>query len=90
MLATLALFHEEITATYMIIAVLLLSYLMVSAVKYPNFKKIGIPKTAIKFTPLVIIGAVMVAVFLPEQTSKLIFLPLVLYAGYGLRRISAG
>lgn len=85
-LATLALFHEEITATYMIIAVLLLSYLMVSAVKYPNFKKIGIPKTAIKFTPLVIIGAVMVAVFLPEQTSKLIFLPLVLYAGYGLQQ----
>lgn len=85
-LATLALFHEEITAPYMIIAMLLLSYLMISGVKYPNFKKIGLPRKAIKYTPLVIIAAVMVAVFLPEQTSKLIFVPLVIYAGYGLKQ----
>lgn len=85
-LATLALFHAEITVPYMMIAMLLLSYLMISSVKYPNFKKIGIPKKAIKFTPIVIIAAVLVAVFFPEQTSMLIFVPLVLYAGYGLKQ----
>ncbi|NMO97542.1 CDP-diacylglycerol--serine O-phosphatidyltransferase [Paenibacillus lemnae] len=85
-LATLALFHEEITAPYMMIAMLLLSYLMISSVMYPNFKKIGLPKKAIKFTPLVIIAAVAVAVFFPEQTSMLIFVPLVLYAGYGIKQ----
>ncbi|MBO2945847.1 CDP-diacylglycerol--serine O-phosphatidyltransferase [Paenibacillus sp. F411] len=85
-LATLALFHEEISAPYMMIAMLLLSYLMISRVKYPNFKKIGLPKKAIKFTPLVVIAAVAVAVFFPEQTSMLIFVPLVLYAGFGLKQ----
>ena len=85
-LATLALFHKEITAPYMLLAMLLLSYLMVSSVKYPNFKKIGLPKKAIKYTPLVIIAAVLVAVFFPEQTSMLIFVPLVIYALFGLKQ----
>lgn len=84
--ATLSLFSKDISALYLMIAMILLSYLMVSSVKYPNFKKVGLPKKAIIFTPLVVLLAVIIAVIFPEQISKLIFVPLVLYAGYGLRQ----
>ncbi|CAH8773243.1 CDP-diacylglycerol--serine O-phosphatidyltransferase [Paenibacillus dendritiformis] len=83
---TLALFHESIPAPYLIIAMLLLSYLMVSTVKYPNFKKVGISKKALWLTPFVIAAAVGIAVWKPEQTPKLIFVPLVLYALLGLKK----
>lgn len=85
-LATLSLFHKEITAPYFIIATLLLSYLMVSSVRYPNFKKIGLPKKAIWTAPWVVLLAVVVAVMFPEQLTKLIFVPLVFYTMYGLRQ----
>lgn len=85
-LATLSLFHKEISAPYMIIAMLILSYLMVSTVKYPNFKKVGLPKKAVMYAPIVIVASVAVAVIFPDQISKLIFVPLVLYAAYGLKQ----
>ncbi|BFH65483.1 CDP-diacylglycerol--serine O-phosphatidyltransferase [Paenibacillus azoreducens] len=85
-LATLSLFHKEISAPYMIIAMLLLSYLMVSTVKYPNFKKVGLPKKAVMYAPVVIVAGVAIAVIFPDQLSKLIFVPLVLYAAYGLKQ----
>ncbi|MGF7049740.1 CDP-diacylglycerol--serine O-phosphatidyltransferase [Paenibacillus sp. DS2015] len=85
-LATLSLFYKEISGTYMIIAMLLLSYLMISRVRYPNFKKIGLPKKAVMIAPIVIVGAVAIAVIFPEQISKLIFIPLVVYAGYGVKQ----
>ncbi|GIO45172.1 CDP-diacylglycerol--serine O-phosphatidyltransferase [Paenibacillus apis] len=84
--ATLSLFSKDISALYLMISMILLSYLMVSSVKYPNFKKVGLPKKALIFTPFVVLLAVMIAVIFPEQISKLIFVPLVLYAGYGLRQ----
>ncbi|MCG7410664.1 CDP-diacylglycerol--serine O-phosphatidyltransferase [Paenibacillus sp. ACRRX] len=83
---TLALFHKSIAAPYLIVAMLLVSYLMVSTVRYPNFKKHGIPKKAIWITPFVIAGAVAIALWKPEQTPKLIFVPLVLYALLGLKK----
>lgn len=83
---TLALFHESIPAPYLIIAMLLLSYLMVSTVKYPNFKKVGISKKALWLTPFVIAAAVGIVLWKPEQTPKLIFVPLVLYALLGLKK----
>ncbi|KGE20516.1 CDP-diacylglycerol--serine O-phosphatidyltransferase [Paenibacillus wynnii] len=85
-LATLALFHNDVSAPFMIVATLLLSYLMVSTVKYPNFKKIGLPKKAVVGAPLVIVVAVAVAVVFPEQIAKLIFVLLALYALYGLKQ----
>ncbi|WP_379136772.1 CDP-diacylglycerol--serine O-phosphatidyltransferase [Paenibacillus sp. sgz500958] len=85
-LATLALFHNDVSAPFMIIATLLLSYLMVSTVKYPNFKKIGLPKKAVVGAPVVIVVAVAVAVVFPEQIAKLIFVLLSLYALYGLKQ----
>ncbi|MFD3261728.1 CDP-diacylglycerol--serine O-phosphatidyltransferase [Paenibacillus lentus] len=85
-IATLSLFHKNITAPYFICGILLVSYLMISSVKYPNFKKIGLPKKGIILAPFVILFAVIVAVLFPEELSKLIFIPLVLYAAYGLKQ----
>lgn len=38
------------------------------------------------YAPVVIIAGVAVAVIFPDQISKLIFVPLVLYAAYGLKQ----
>ncbi|WP_342552980.1 CDP-diacylglycerol--serine O-phosphatidyltransferase [Paenibacillus sp. FSL R7-0652] len=84
-LATLSLFHKDIGPISMMIAALLLSYLMVSSLKYPNFKKVGLPRKAIWIAPWVVLLAVALAVLFPDQLSKLIFIPLVLYALYGMR-----
>jgi len=84
-LATLSLFHKDIGPISMMIATLLLSYLTVSSLKYPNFKKVGLPRKAIWIAPWVVLLAVALAVLFPDQLSKLIFIPLVLYALYGMR-----
>lgn len=85
-LCTLALFHRELNPYVLVFATLLLSYLMISTVKYPNFKRVGIPKAAIWITPFVVIAAVVLAVIFPGTLSKMIFIPLVLYALYGLKK----
>lgn len=85
-LCTLALFHEQLNTIVLLISTLALSYLMVSTVKYPNFKKVGIPKAAIWITPIVVVIAVALAIIFPGMLSKLIFVPLVLYALYGLKK----
>jgi len=85
-LCTLALFHNELNSIILVLSTLLLSYLMVSTVKYPNFKKIGIPKKAIWITPIVIAIAVFVAYRYPGTLSKMIFVPLLVYALYGLKK----
>lgn len=85
-LCTVALFHKELTPTVLIICALLLSYLMVSKNRYPNFKKVGIPKGAIWITPIVVAVAVALAILFPEQLSKLILLPLAFYALYGFKK----
>ncbi|UUZ87188.1 CDP-diacylglycerol--serine O-phosphatidyltransferase [Paenibacillus sp. P26] len=85
-LCTLALFHKELHTLVLVLSTLLLSYLMVSTVKYPNFKKVGIPKAAIWITPIVVIVAVTVAILYPGTLSKMIFVPLVIYALYGLKK----
>ena len=59
---------------------------MVSTVKYPSFKQIGLSKRLIWVTPIIIIGAASVAVFYPGWVSKLLFIPLLLYALIGLRK----
>ena len=59
---------------------------MVSTVKYPNFKKAGIPKAAIWITPIIVAVAILIAIKWPESISKMIFVPLLLYALYGLKK----
>ena len=88
-LCTLALFHSEmgVLATPILFAsTLLLSFLMISKVKYPNFKKVGFPKKAIWITPIIILAAVATAIMFPGVLSKLIFVPLVIYALLGLKK----
>lgn len=83
-LSTLALFHNEIPIPVLLVCTVILSGLMVSTVKYPNFKKVGLPKTALWLTPVIVAAAVTLAIIYPGLLSKLIFIPLVLYALYGL------
>jgi CDP-diacylglycerol--serine O-phosphatidyltransferase len=87
-LATMALYHNLIPASGVIlpIAMLGLSYLMISRIKYPNFKKVGIPKAAYWIVPVLTAFVTFVFVYYPNQASKLIFLPLALYALYGLKK----
>jgi CDP-diacylglycerol--serine O-phosphatidyltransferase len=58
----------------------------VSKVKYPNFKKVGIPKSAYWITPVIIAIVVVVAVKYPQQFPKIVFLPLAFYALYGIKK----
>jgi len=55
-------------------------------VKYPNFKRIGIPRAAIWVTPILVGIVAYLAWRFPDSFSKLVFLPLVLYALYGLKK----
>jgi CDP-diacylglycerol--serine O-phosphatidyltransferase len=85
-LCTLALFADEIPIWVMVLSSLLLSFLMVSTVKYPNFKQLGLSKRFIWITPIIIIGATSVALLHPGWASKLLFIPLAIYALFGLRK----
>lgn len=85
-LATLALFNKDVSAPFMIVVTLLLSYLMVSTVKYPNFKKVGLPKKSVIGAPIVIVLAVAIAVVFPDQIARMIFVLLALYALYGFKQ----
>ncbi|CAH1219825.1 hypothetical protein PAECIP111893_04619 [Paenibacillus plantiphilus] len=85
-LATLALFHKDISVAVLMASTLILSFLMVSTIKYPNFKKLGIPKNAIWVVPIIVVVAVVLGILFPHHLSKIIFIPLVLYALYGLKK----
>lgn len=85
-LATLALYHEVFSVALLAASMLLLAFLMVSRVKYPNFKKVGIPKAAFWITPIIIAIVVVVALKYPQQFPKIVFLPLALYALYGIKK----
>ncbi len=75
-LATLALFHHEIAVSVLMASTLMLSFLMVSTIKYPNFKKVGIPKNAIWVVPIIVVIAVVLGILFPHHLSKIIFVPL--------------
>lgn len=88
-LATLALFHQEIGLIVLSVSSVLLSFLMISFVKYPDFKKVRFSKSMLITSAL--IALIMIGWFIvkPESVStmsRLIFVPLVLYALYGLKK----
>ncbi|MBW7455380.1 CDP-diacylglycerol--serine O-phosphatidyltransferase [Paenibacillus sepulcri] len=85
-LATLALFHKDISVAVLMGSTLVLSFLMVSTIKYPSFKKMGIPKSAIWVVPIIIVVTVVLGILFHNQLSKILFIPLVLYALYGLKK----
>ncbi|MDQ6422052.1 CDP-diacylglycerol--serine O-phosphatidyltransferase [Paenibacillus sp. LHD-117] len=85
-LATLALFKEDIPVGVLLASTLLLSFLMVSTIRYPNFKKVGIPRSAIWVVPIVVAVSIALGLLFENQLSKILFVPLLLYALYGLKK----
>jgi CDP-diacylglycerol---serine O-phosphatidyltransferase len=86
-LATMALYHNHVpNAYFLMVAMLFLSFLMVSQIKYPTFKKVGIPKSAVWMAPLFLIVIAATAVLYPRELPKVLFIPLFLYALYGVKK----
>ncbi|WP_256762314.1 CDP-diacylglycerol--serine O-phosphatidyltransferase [Cohnella sp. WQ 127256] len=85
-LATLALFHHELHYSLLLISTVALSFLMVSNMKYPNFKKLGLPRKAIWAIPVVVLGAAILAYMFQEAIPKVILALLLLYALWGLKK----
>lgn len=85
-LATLALFHNELHVSLLLISSLALSFLMISNMKYPNFKKLGLPKAAMWAIPLVVAGAAVLAYLFQTAIPKVILALLLLYALWGLKK----
>lgn len=85
-LATLALYMEYIPSPNVIMPLfmLFLAFLMVSNIKYPNFKKVGIPKSAYYIVPLIILLVAVLFWQFPTYAPRLVFLPLAVYAFYGV------
>jgi CDP-diacylglycerol--serine O-phosphatidyltransferase len=85
-LATLALFQNELHYSLLLISTVALSFLMVSNMKYPNFKKLGLPKKAMWAIPVVVLGAAALAYMFQEAIPKVILALLLLYALWGLKK----
>jgi CDP-diacylglycerol--serine O-phosphatidyltransferase len=84
-LATLALYNNMLSGIYLMIIMLALSFLMVSNVKYPNFKKVGMPKSIFWVGPLVL-GFVMLGMFYPTVFPKVVSGVLIFYACFGIKK----
>lgn len=88
-LSTLALFHAEIHDAILIASTIVLSCLMVSTFKYPSFKSMGLSRKTIAGIIVTVTVFVVLAVIFPEtfgRYTKFVFIPLVLYALYGLKK----
>ncbi|WP_202081214.1 CDP-diacylglycerol--serine O-phosphatidyltransferase [Caldalkalibacillus salinus] len=85
-LATFALYHEVFHPLFLPVGVLILSYLMISNIKYPNFKKVGVPRAAFWITPIIVGVVAILAYQFPNEFPKIVFIPLVLYAAYGIKK----
>lgn len=85
-LATLALFDQELHVSLLLVSTLALSFLMVSSIKYPNFKKVGLPKAAVWAIPLVVLAVVLLAFQFPTAIPRFILALLLLYAVWGLKK----
>lgn len=84
-LATLALYNETFPHLTLALGMIGLSLLMISNVKYPNFKRVTFPRSVIILGFLLVVVAV-VAVLYPRQFPMVIFVPLVLYTLIGVRK----
>jgi len=85
-LATLALFQADLHFSLLLISTLALSFLMISNMKYPNFKKLGLPRAAMWAIPVVVAGAAVLAYMFQEAIPKVILALLLLYALWGLKK----
>jgi CDP-diacylglycerol--serine O-phosphatidyltransferase len=86
-LATMALYDKYIDNHYiMAIGMIFLSFLMVSQIKYPAFKKMKTPKAFLWLSAVFVLAIAVSAIFYPAELPKVIFVPLALYALYGLKK----
>jgi CDP-diacylglycerol---serine O-phosphatidyltransferase len=87
-LATMALYNDYVDNAYILMCgMLFLSFLMVSQIRYPAFKKVGTRKALLWVAPLFLIAIAITAFFYPREMPKVMFIPLVLYALYGLKQV---
>lgn len=85
-LATFSLYYNIFHPILLMAGMLLISILMVSNVKYPNFKKVGVPRAAFWLTPILIGVIALLAYRFPSEFSMIVFIPLALYAVYGIKK----
>jgi CDP-diacylglycerol---serine O-phosphatidyltransferase len=86
-LATMALYNRYMGSPYILMmGMILLSYLMVSRIKYPSFKKTMVPKIAYVVVPLFLTAIAISAILYPRELPKVMFIPLALYALYGVKK----
>lgn len=85
-LAAAALFHGKLAAPVLVAVELALAFLMISTVKYPNFKHVGLYRRAIWMMPVAVAAAVSLALLYPGLLVKLMAVPLVLYALLGFNK----
>jgi len=85
-LSTLALFSGSLHSAVLIVVTLLLSMLMVSKIRYPSFKHIDIPVPMRWILLVASIAAVALVIVYPSHVTRFLFVPLVLYALYGLKK----
>lgn len=83
-LSAFALYHGLIPAFWLPILTVALSYLMVSKTRYPNFKRVGLPKRASTVIPLLAICVAVLFVRHRYLVPGLVFAVLALYGGYGV------
>lgn len=86
LLSLLAIFHDGINDYLLIVFTLILSFLMVSTIQYPSFKKIGMPKWVFWAIPVFLIIGVIIYELYPNVLTKLLFAPLIIYTLYGIKK----
>lgn len=85
-LATVALFKEDVAPVVFIVTSVILALLMVSNIRYPSFKSIGIPKNMLWAVPIIIVVALVVGILFEEHLSMVFFIPLIFYTLYGVKK----
>lgn len=85
-LASVALFQNDLSWIIIIIASICLSFLMISNIRFPNFKKVGIPKGAVWLIPIIVIVALIIGIIFEEHLSKIFFIPIGIYVLYGVNK----
>lgn len=83
-LATLSLYRGVIPLYWLPILTLALSYLMVSRTRYPNFKKLGLPRTTYWVLPVLLVIVGYLFLQYRDIVPQFVFLVLAIYGVYGV------
>lgn len=82
LLSLFLLCSTEHSVWLVLVVMLILSWLMISTVKYPDFKSVGVPKFVALLAVAILVGAV---IFLRWRASAFFLAPLVIYTLLGLK-----